>query len=760
MSALKRIVLTGGGYDELWSDDYTLKIAYRGQKEITAVFDGEWHCEEKQSEDVEAFVRSSAYFAHKLSKHSPEHLKQVCGNEVKELIPEELLRQLLDDCSMSLDSAVQILLELFGDRLNGLSEKPWLKDIQPRTFALTKVLKSALDTSFFAVHDAYDKAYRSPLGAIEDGTKLCLSLFCSNVNSAELEVYGDDYYACIPMERDGNILTCTFTPEAPAVLWYRFKIDNKWLCPDYAGRRGIVSAMPNAGFRLTVYCRGFETPDWFKGRVMYQIFPDRFGFTDDGTFARGIEFHRSLGQTPDVHESIAEPVKWHARSFERDYAPDDFYGGNLRGIAEKLPYLKELGVGVIYLNPVVEARSNHRYDTSDYSRVDPVLGTNEDYTALCEKAEALDIRIINDGVFSHTGADSVYFNRKNSYPESGAYQSEASPYYKWYDFRSFPDDYRCWWNFKDLPEVNELDESWQDFIITGGDSIVKKWLRLGASGWRLDVADELPDEVLSLIRNAAKEEKADALILGEVWEDAAIKESYGKRRNYALGYSLDSVMNYPLRYTVLDFALGRIASFALRDFLLGQMLNYPKPLYLSLMNLLGSHDVERLNTALGVGQDLRSVPRETQLELIAQVSEESRTKALSLQKLCAAIQYVLPGVPSLYYGDEECLQGGSDPFNRAPFEPKKAGLFDFYVSLGKIRNEHMALRHGRLEIETPEADIIVLHRITESEELLCIVNRSDEPYTHHHSDLTPLLSGYAEAVPPLTAEIYTKNPKA
>lgn len=755
MSALRRKVFIGGDYDELWSSDFKLKVAYRNQQEINAVYDGKWHCEERQSEGIETFVRSSAYFADQLEKHSPWLLYQVCGNEIKALIPEELLRRLLDDYSLSLDDAVKILLNCFGERLNTLCEKEWLREIQPRTYALTAVLKRALETSFFALHDAYDEAYRSPLGAVEDRTTVRFSVFCSNVNSAELEVYGDDYFSCIPMERGGNFFSCTFTPQIPAALWYRFKLDGKWLCPDSTGNRGIISSMPNAGFRLTVYRRGFKTPDWFKGRVMYQIFPDRFGFTDDGTFARGIEYHHSLGQTPDVHESIDEPVKWQARSFEKDYAPDDFYGGNLKGIAEKLPYLKKLGVGVIYLNPIVEARSNHRYDSADYCRVDPILGTNEDYISLCEKAAALDIRIINDGVFSHTGADSVYFNRWNSYPVCGAYQSRSSPYHEWYDFRSFPDDYRCWWNFKDLPEVNEANESWQEFIVTAKNSVVKSWLRRGASGWRLDVADELPDEVLALIRDSAKSEKSDALILGEVWEDAVTKESYGKRRNYALGYSLDSVMNYPLRHALIDFVQCRINAFSLRDFLLSQKMNYPEPLYLSLMNLLGTHDTPRINSALSVNEDLRGIPREKQMEML-----ENATDTTQLQMICAIMQYVLPGVPSLYYGDEEALCGGTDPFNRAPFEPKEAKLFAFYSKLGNLRNESFALKSGSLEIGTPYEGVIILKRKTADEEIICIVNRQDVSFSHNQISLKPLIFGYSDTIPPYSAEIYVKNPKA
>ena len=762
MSALTRRVQIGGKYKELWSDDYKLKIEYEDQREITAVFDGEWQSEEKRSDEVEAFVRSSAYFAEKLEKFPPALLKDVCGKELKPLIPEELLRQLLDDCALTLEDSLKILLDCFGEKLAELSDKPYLRDIQPRTFALADVLRCTLDESIFAYHDAYNAAFRSPLGAVEDNTEICFRVFCGSVTSAVLEVYGDDLSLSIPMAKDGKFFSCRYTPLSPAALWYRFRLDTphgeKYLCPDSTGNRGVISDNADEGFRLTVYCRGFNTPEWLRGRLMYQIFPDRFGFTDDAALSRGIEYHRRLGQTPDAHKSISEPVKWLPREGETDYAPDDFYGGNLRGIAEKLPYLKELGVGIIYLNPIVEARSNHRYDTSDYSRVDPILGTNGDYAALCEKAAALGIRIINDGVFSHTGADSIYFDRSGSYGAKGAYQGEASEFYKWFDFRSFPDDYRCWWGFKDLPEVNELDESWQDFIITGENSIVKSWLRLGASGWRLDVADELPDEVLALIRASAKREKPDAFILGEVWEDAVTKQSYGARRNYALGYSLDSVMNYPLRRAIIDFALGKTTSFELRDFLLSQKMNYPAPMYLSLMNLLSSHDVERISSALGTRLDLRSMPRERQLGALSSLGEDKKAEGEKLHRLCAVIQYLLPGIPSLYYGDEEALQGGSDPFNRAPFEPTKTGLFEFYKKLGTIRNESEAIKSGDLTIETPAPDIFILRRKCDTQEIVGIINRGKKPYEPRLKNCASLLFAYSDYIPAECAEIYAIKP--
>ena len=451
--------------------------------------------------------------------------------------------------------------------------------------------------------------------------------------------------------------------------------------------------------------------------------------------------------------SIAEPVKWQPRPGEKDYAPDDFYGGTLKGIAKKLPYLKALGIGTLYLNPIVEARSNHRYDTSNYENVDPILGSVGDYVNLCAEAEKLGIGVINDGVFSHTGADSIYFDRFGSYGGVGAHASKASPYFNWFDFRSFPDDYRCWWNFKDLPEVNEEDAGWQDYIIRAENSIVKLWLRRGASGWRLDVADELPDDVLALIRDAAKSEKPDCAIIGEVWEDAVLKVSYGHRRNYALGYALDSVMNYPFRAAAISFARGESDAFALRGFLLSQQHNYPKPMYMALMNLLSSHDVERLHSALGASESLKALDRARQAAF--SLTAEQSKRADRLQMLCAVIQYCTPGVPCLYYGDEECLDGAGDPFNRAPFEPSGNSLHNFYAKLGQIRNGSEALMSGEAEFSAAGPDVLIIRRTAESDCIICVINRGSTDFELHNSGLVPLLGSSRDGlVPPCSAEIF------
>ena len=378
----------------------------------------------------------------------------------------------------------------------------------------------------------------------------------------------------------------------------------------------------------------------------------------------------------------------------------------------------------------MEARSNHRYDASDYERVDPILGTNEDFEHLAESAESLGIRLILDGVYSHTGADSVYFNRYGNYPSVGACQGRESPYFGWYFFRSFPNDYRCWWGFKDLPEVDECNPAWQEKIITGPKSVVKQWLRRGASGWRLDVADELPDSVLRLIRLAAKEEKPDAPIIGEVWEDAVIKESYGGRRDYALGNSLDSVMNYPFRTAVLDFLHFRIDARALRDFLKAQRMNYPEPMYYSLMNLLGSHDVERLKSALATDVIIKSLPREEQVRIF--FPEKDLERAVRLEKLGAALQFVVPGVPSIYYGDEQGMEGVGDPFNRAPFREGDSELYKYYVNLSELRRSDPVFSEGEAVFAASSGDILTVLRYDARREkrsqsiFLTVINRGAE----------------------------------
>ena len=189
----------------------------------------------------------------------------------------------------------------------------------------------------------------------------------------------------------------------------------------------------------------------------------------------------------------------------------------------------------LYLNPIFEAHSNHRYNTADYRKIDPLLGTEEDFVELCAKAKAVGISVILDGVFSHTGSDSLYFNRNGRYGEhSGAYRDPDSPYREWYSFRRYPDDYESWWGFRTLPNVRETYPSYLDFICNPNTGVLAKWLSLGASGFRLDVADELPDAFLDRVYQTVKSFGEDKVVIGEVWEDASNKISYGNRRHYLL----------------------------------------------------------------------------------------------------------------------------------------------------------------------------------------------------------------------------------
>ena len=724
----------GGSCEEHWSDDYRLLVSYRGRREVDAAMrGGRWQpaggdaeaCETLLHPDCPPFPRryfeaaATAWAAAQdgLRRGLPLARLDECfpAGARDALVAAELLRLLMDDCGMKLEDALPLVRRCCGRGDADEETLAALEPLQPRTAQVARVLRAQSGRLLTAVHDARLSRFRRPFGAARCGEEVFLAFAVESgpARAAALVLKGEGLREERAMEKTEEGFACRlFAPERAGALRYAFRIETpdgvRWLGADGTGFRGALSDEEPEGFRLTVYERDFDTPAWFRQSVLYQIFPDRFAFSDDDTAERGIAYHRALGQTPEKHASLDEPVRWQPRPFEKAYSPDDFYGGTLRGIREKLPYLQALGVTCLYLNPIVEARSNHRYDTADYLAVDPILGTNEDFRALCRAAGEAGMRVVLDGVFSHTGADSRYFNRDGHYPGRGACQGKDSPYYAWYDFKKFPDEYRCWWGFKDLPEVEERNPAWQDFVVTGPDSVVKTWLRRGASGWRLDVADELPDEVLALIRRAAKEEKSDALVLGEVWEDPVVKESYGSLRRYALGGALDSVMNYPLRTALLDFIHRRCDAYGLRDALVSEQLNYPQPLYYALMNLLGSHDTERIRTALSTSVVLKTLSRPDQAAFAFDEAEKAR--ALDREKLCAALQFALPGVPSVYYGDEQGMWGVGDPFNRAPFREGDGELCAFYAALAARRNGSDALRCGEAVIEACSADVLTVLR--------------------------------------------------
>ena len=476
-------------------------------------------------------------------------------------------------------------------------------------------------------------------------------------------------------------------PDSPGLVFYYFYViadgEKKFYGNNKLALGGLgeeSSDKPSLCYQITVYEKGFDTPDWMKNAIVYQIFPDRF-FRGNNTPFHG--HARNWGEEPF----------YRADQFGGAYLSNDFFGGTLKGIQEKLSYLKELGITAVYLNPIFKAFSNHRYDTGDYEKTDETLGTNEDFKELCKEAENSGIKIILDGVFSHTGADSRYFNKYGSFDGVGAYQSENSPYYSWYNFSLFPDKYDSWWGFDTLPNVNELDENFVNYIAEGKNSIIKKWLRLGAFGWRLDVADELPDEFIEKLRRAVKEENPDALLLGEVWEDASNKVSYGVQRKFLWGKWLDSVMNYVFRTAVLEFLTGFDAGlFSMR---INSMLeNYPKPALYSCMNLLSTHDVPRALTVLSDAPDFRSLSRNEQHDYL--IPPEKKALAEKRMLLATIVQMTMPGAPCIYYGDEAGMYGYADPFNRAcfPWGKENNELSECVKRFAKLRNENACLRTG------------------------------------------------------------------
>ena len=574
-------------------------------------------------------------------------------------------------------------------------------------------------------------SHREPLGAVPQEQPVHFritvdrDLHCSAAylhiirdGSANEEKYG--MFWCGMNGNDREWWECHYIPQDPGLYFYYFTIDT-WNGSLSLQRArfgpGGQSTLEHTGllWQLTVYEKDFSTPDWLSGGILYQIFPDRF-------YSSG-KSKESLPWGRVMHQSWEESPEWRPNA-KGEITNSDYFGGDLKGIEEKLPYLQSLGVTCIYLNPIFEAHSNHRYNTADYSRIDPLLGTEEDFSSLCREAKKYGIHILLDGVFSHTGSDSVYFNREGRYPGPGAYQDLSSPYGSWYTFRRWPDDYECWWNFNTLPNVKETDPQYMEYI-NGETGIVPKWLRAGASGWRLDVADELPDAFLDALRMAAKKENPDSLILGEVWEDASNKSAYGQRRRYLLGRQLDSVMNYPFRNAVLGFLTGASPA-DMMESILSVVENYPPQVLRLLMNHIGTHDTERALTVLS-GEPSSGRGREWQSR--QKLSPSQRERGLRLLRLAAALQFTLPGVPCIYYGDEAGMEGYRDPFNRAPYPWGKEdkNLIKFYQRLGAFRKRCSCLKEGSFEPRMAQDDVLAYIRRDENDAVFCAVNRSDSP---------------------------------
>lgn len=609
------------------------------------------------------------------------------------------------------------------------------------------------------IHNASIETYRTPVGAVKKGEDVTLRLFGfpEGTKKAEVVLYSEHMHWEYEMVLKGKFCEKTVTmPLSSCVVWYYFRIWEKGDCYFYGAKPGLsqgegmtVSDMPFS-FQITVYESDFDTPRWMPTGIMYQIFPDRFCNGNPQNVEKGKSYHEKMGREVYLHENWEEQPLFGPLPGKQFYDPCDYFGGDLEGIISKLDELKRLGVTCIYLNPIGEAASNHRYNTSDYKKVDPFLGTNEDFQRLCRIAEEKQIHIILDGVYSHTGDDSVYFNKRGNYKNPGAFQGADSEFYDWYTFDE-EGNYESWWGFQSLPEVNELNQKFLDYIITGEESVIKHWLSLGASGFRLDVADELPDEFIFLLRETMKEKVKEYALIGEVWEDVTTKESYGVKRKYALGKGLDSTMNYPFKVNTADYLLGYKTAYDMQEFLLSQQCNYPKPFYYAVMNLLSSHDIPRIRTTFATSMNETMPSREKQIEYV--ITSEMDKRGAKLTRLAMAIQFFIPGMPCIYYGDEYGMHGFMDPLNRGPFFKNDGETYQEICKITSLRSAQKVLQTGYALFFAVNEKVLGIVRFVSDERdvfgekcdnkaLLMLVNSGDQKETVRFD-----LRGKKEGVP-------------
>ena len=515
-----------------------------------------------------------------------------------------------------------------------------------------------------------------------------------------------------------DIFRGTFSIPHPGLYFYYFRIENNEGAFKLFKQGDDTNMEAGELWQVSCIPADFHTPDWAKGATIYQVFPDRFNKAGKVDLTGKLEPYT-------VHPYWHEEVEWKPNA-EGIVLNNDFYGGNFKGITEKMDYIAEMGTTILYLNPISKSFSSHRYDTGDYKTPDPMLGTMEDFKAMVKAAHNRGIKVILDGVYSHTGSDSLYFNKTGSFPgKNGAYQSTESPYHNWYTFYNWPDSYNSWWNFDTLPTVNKMHPDFIKYIITDEDSVIAHWLKAGIDGFRLDVADELPDEFLKLLYDRVKEINPDAYVLGEVWEDASNKTAYGQRRRYFTNAELDSVMNYPFRTAIINFIRGWDAGRGLKDTVMSIVENYPPEVVACNMNLLGTHDTPRILTALVDDFD-GSREEKAKRRLSRNQFEVARERLLA----ASFLQYTLPGSPSLYYGDEACMEGYKDPFNRRtyPWGREDLEFIEHFKRLGQLRKAHPALRLGDIAFFEAGDKHVGFTRSYEGKTLKIYVNRSADSW--------------------------------
>lgn len=574
--------------------------------------------------------------------------------------------------------------------------------------------------------DSKKEQFKTPFGVLapNEACTLHVHIPCSCRTRAVYLIVEDCYgqnpvefpFALAERREPYDIFRCTFSLRERGLYFYYFRIETEG-STFRLFKQGNDTNM-EAGEKWQVSCipTEYRVPADCCGTVMYQIFPDRFYKSGDCDLTGKLEpywLHTDLRDTPEYRPNAHGEV-----------LNNDFFGGNLRGITEKLDYLHELGVRILYLNPIFLAFSNHRYDTADYKCIDPMLGTEEDFRVLCEQAAARGMRIILDGVFNHVGSNSIYFDARNVFG-GGAVSDTNSRYRDWFQFRYYPDDYESWWGIRTLPCVNEGNEDYIRYIIDDEDSVVAHWMKLGAGGYRLDVVDELPDSFVLRIKERIRGLNPDALLIGEVWEDASNKVAYDVSRRYFVDGELDSVMNYPWQKAIIRFAKGYDDGTELGNVIMTLAENYPPQVLSAAMNILGTHDTARILTVLG--DDFSGSKAECAER---RLSPEARECAVDRLKLAAFLQYTLPGNPCIFYGDEVGMEGFDDPFCRRfyPWEQRDHDLTRYYTALGRLKNETAALRFGDVRVLRADSGLLSFVRRTADECVQIFVNRSGQDW--------------------------------
>lgn len=565
-------------------------------------------------------------------------------------------------------------------------------------------------------YNSWSTAHKKPFGAIRVGQMMEV-LFDSDKPHVEVKFiirrdFGKRYEFSMERTAIGKFRVLVPFDVGRGLYFYYFEISepSDWgKIRHYYGSTGIGGEGILYGnehdvkpYQLTVYDGEDVSPKWYREAIFYQIFPDRFhNGNEDG--------HINHPKPNSFIYGTKADTPFYVKEENGDLARWDFFGGNLQGIIKKIPYLKELGVTALYLNPIFSAISNHRYDTSDYLEIDSMLGTLDDFKELLKKVHESDMHVILDGVFSHVGKNSRYFNINGDYGDKeGAAKNPDSPYFQWFKFENYPLEYKSWWGIKDLPEIDKENTSFQNFIYGQEDSVLAKWNKLGIDGWRLDVADELPDHFIRGIRENLAH-YPEKVLIGEIWEDASNKISYGARRNYILGEGLQGCMNYPFRDLIINFLIGKRSSQETAQRFMSLYENYPHSIFYGNLNNLGTHDTERILTMVG-----------------------SRNNLLAI-----AMLFSLPGVPCIYYGDEVALTGGKDPDNRKyfPWEKPRDEVFQTYQVWSKKRVKEQVLIQGDFSMFFTSTLLGIL-RYTEQEVYVQLINSNEENFRLNFKEIT------------------------